>query len=105
MGTTNFSITITAIRKDTTTNELSQVDWTITATQAAHEISVDYTTNVTPENKEALGAEADLTKEKVISWIEANDERINGVKNHLQLQLDNLVAKDELTPVVIPWTN
>jgi hypothetical protein len=105
MENINYSISIKAIRKQANTNELSQVDWTITATQAAHEISVDYTTNVTPENKEALGIETELTEQKVVSWIEATDERLPGVKNHLQMQLNNLVAKDELTPVALSWVN
>lgn len=100
MGTATFTIKVTGVKADKDTNIVKQLSWNILAEQEGVKIDVNYSTDV-PDG--VLGTVDALVEATTVAWIEANDIRIEGIKNHLQYQLNLQIPDTALVAITPSW--
>jgi hypothetical protein len=101
-----FTYTVTGLRTTTVgdnTNVVKQVDWIITGEEAGQKFELPQTTQLPDPDGQPFIPLNQLTEAEVIVWIEANDERIDSIKAHIQYVLDREVAKAALENATMPW--
>lgn len=104
--TAEFEIKITGLRTATINgieNAVKQVEWTMKGTEAGQLFELPQTTTVPDPQSEGFVPLANLTEAQVIAWIEAHDENISGIKQHIQFVLTREVAKAALASTAMPW--
>jgi hypothetical protein len=104
--TATFTIKVTGLRTTTVgdkTNVVKQVDWTLSGEEAGQKFELPQTTQLPDPNGQPFIPLGELTEADVVAWIEANDDRIPGIKSHIQFVLDREVAKSTLTATTMPW--
>jgi hypothetical protein len=104
--TAAFTIKVNGIRTATVgnrTNVVKQVDWTLIGEESGQKFELPQTTALQDPNGQEFIELANLTEANVISWIEATDTRIPGIKAHIQYVLDREVAKSALAATSMPW--
>jgi hypothetical protein len=102
----DFAIRITGLRTQTVAGVpgvVKQVDWTITGTEAGQVFELPQTTTVPDPDAADFVPLEQLTEPQVVAWIEAQDIRLPGIKQHIQLVLDRQVAQAALEPATMPW--
>lgn len=103
---TTFTITPTAVRTNTVgdlTDVVKEIDWTMKGELDGQNFELPQTTVLSAPQSEAFIPFASLTKEELVSWIEASDERIDAIKAHIQFVLDKQFASAQLTAKTLPW--
>jgi hypothetical protein len=104
--TATFEIIVTGIRTATVgelTNVVKHAEWTLKGTDSGQTFELPQKTvmgAVDPQNFTPL---ASLTSAAVVAWIEAADERILGIKAHIQFVLDKAIAESGTTSEPLPW--
>jgi hypothetical protein len=104
--TASFTIKVTGLRTATVgdkTDVVKQVDWTLVGTESGQTFELPQTTQLPDPNGQPFIPLTELTEAEVVQWIEANDERIPGIKAHIQYVIDKEVAKSTLAPAAMPW--
>jgi hypothetical protein len=104
--TATFTIKVNGIRTATVgnrTNVVKQVEWTMIGEESGQKFELPQTTTLQDPNGQEFIDLANLTEANVISWIEATDTRIPGIKAHIQFVLDREVAKSALATTSMPW--
>lgn len=103
---TTFTITPTAVRTTTVgdlTDVVKEIDWTMKGELDGQNFELPQTTVLSAPETEGFVPFTSLTKEELVSWIEANDTRIDAIKGHIQLVLDKQFASASLTAKTLPW--
>lgn len=101
-----FAIKITGLRTATINgiaDAVKQVEWTLKGTEAGQTFELPQTTTVPDPQSEGFVPLQNLTEAQVVSWIEAHDERLPGIRAHIQSVLDREVAKAALVTTAMPW--
>lgn len=104
--TATFTIKVNGIRTTTENNlqnVIKQVDWVLSGEEAGQTFELPQTTILTNPVSESFIPLAEVTEQNVISWVEANEPRLNAIKAHIQNVLDEQVAKAALTSTPMPW--
>jgi hypothetical protein len=104
--TAAFTIKVNGIRTATVgnrTNVVKQVDWTMIGEEASQKFELPQTTTLADPDGQPFIELANLTEANVVTWIEATDTRIPGIKAHIQFVLDREVAKSALASTSMPW--
>jgi hypothetical protein len=104
--TAAFTIKVSGIRTATVgnrTNVVKQVDWTLIGEESGQKFELPQTTALQDPNGQEFIELANLTEANVVTWIEATDTRIPGIKAHIQFVLDKEVAKSALASTSMPW--
>lgn len=102
-----FTVNILDV-KITTVGDLQDVikfvTWSITATKdGLTETAGNFITELPTPTVENFTPFAQLTQAQISSWIEANDERVPGIKSYVEGRLDIEVAKANLQSKPLPW--
>lgn len=101
-----FTIKITGLRTATINgiaDVIKQVEWTMQGTEAGQTFELPQSTTVPDPQSEGFVPLQNLTESQVVSWIEAHEPRIPGIRAHIQFVLDREVAKAALTSTTMPW--
>ena len=104
--TATFTIKVTGLRTTTIDgieNAVKQVEWTMVGTEGDQTFELPQTTTVPNPQSEGFVPLQNLTESQVVSWIEAHETRLPGIKAHIQLVLDREVAKAALATAQMPW--
>lgn len=104
--TATFTIKINSIRTATVNgleNTVKQVAWTLVGEEAGQTFELPQTTNLPDPASENFIQLTSLTEANVVSWVEATETRMPGIKAHIQFVLDKEVAKAALADTPMPW--
>ena len=105
--TGQFTITIHEVKIDTIgymQDVIKFVTWSIEYEKDSIKDSAgNYTTELLEPTTENFTPFEDLTKEQLVSWIEATDERVPGIKNYLQHRVNTEIEKAALATKTLPW--
>ena len=104
--TATFTIKVTGLRTATINgieNAVKQVEWTLIGTEGGQTFELPQSTTVPDPQSEGFVPLQNLTEAQVVSWIEAHETRLPGIKAHIQLVLDREVAKAALATAQMPW--
>ena len=104
--TANFTIKVTGLRTATVGNlqdVVKQVEWTMVGTEAGQTFELPQVTTVPDPDTPQFVPLQNLTEAQVVSWIEAHETRLPGIKAHIQLVLDREVSKAALATAQMPW--
>ena len=104
--TATFTIKVTGLRTTTIDgieNAVKQVEWTMVGTEGDQTFELPQTTTVPNPQSEGFVPLQNLTESQVVSWIEAHETRLPGIKAHIQLVLDREVSKAALATAQMPW--
>ena len=104
--TANFTIKVTGLRTATVGNlqdVVKQVEWTMVGTEAGQTFELPQVTTVPDPDTPQFVPLQNLTEAQVVSWIEAHETRLPGIRAHIQLVLDREVAKAALATAQMPW--
>lgn len=85
------------------TGVVKQVEWTMKGTQDNSTFVLPQTTTLPDPDGQPFIPLAELTEAEVISWIDANEPRIDSIKAHIQFVLDKDVQTKALTSTPMPW--
>ena len=104
--TATFTIRVNGIRTTTENNlqnVIKQVDWVLAGEESGQTFQLPQTTVLNNPVSESFIPLAEVTEANVISWVEANEPRLNAIKAHIQNVLDEQVAKANLVSTTMPW--
>lgn len=104
--TATFTITPTAVRTKTVgelTDVVKEIDWTMKGELDGQNFELPQTTILAEPEPGGFIPFGSLTKEELVSWIEASDTRIDAIKAHIQFVLDKQFASASLTSKSLPW--
>lgn len=104
--TATFTIKVTGLRTATINgieNAVKQVEWTMQGTEGGQTFELPQVTTVPDPQQEGFVPLQNLTEAQVVSWIEAHETRLPGIRAHIQLVLDREVAKAALATAQMPW--
>ena len=90
---------------DGLTNVIKQVDWTITGTNNGVSFSLPNTTILADPTQQTFIPLSDITEQKVIEWIEAQDLRLPSIKQHIELVVNRDLEKKALIDTEMPWAS
>lgn len=85
------------------TDIVKEVDVTITGADSGCEFALPVTIKLTAPEAAAFTPFAEVTEAQVVGWVEAQDERLQPIKDHIALVLPPMVAKKELADKPLPW--
>jgi hypothetical protein len=88
---------------DGLTNVIKQVDWTITGQDGDVSFALPNTTTLADPDQQTFVPLSEITEQKVVEWIEAQDLRIPSIKQHIELVVNRELAKKALTDTQMPW--
>ena len=104
--TATFAIKVTGLRTATINgiaDAVKQVEWTMQGTEAGQTFELPQSTTVPDPQQEGFVPLQNLTESQVVSWIEAHETRLPGIRAHIQLVLDREVSKAALATAQMPW--
>ena len=104
--TANFTIKVTGLRTATVGNlqdVVKQVEWTMIGTEGTQTFELPQVTTVPDPDTPQFVPLQNLTEAQVVSWIEAHETRLPGIRAHIQLVLDREVSKAALATAQMPW--
>jgi hypothetical protein len=83
-------------------NVIKQVNYTATGTESDKSFSLPGKVVLDDPNPESFINFENLTESQVIAWIEERPENL-GIKNHIKLVVDKMVAEASLQEKTLPW--
>lgn len=89
--------------EDGLTDVVKEVDVTITGTDSGCEFVLPVTIKLTAPDASAFAPFPDVTERQVVGWVEAQDERVQPIKDHIALVLRQMVEKAALANKPLPW--
>ena len=102
-----FTTKINAIRTGTVgelTNVIKRVDFTLSGTQDGQTFELPRSVEIGDPDPANFIPLTDVSEANVASWVEANHEfMITDTRNHIQMVLNDMVAKAGYTDTPMPW--
>lgn len=89
--------------EDGLTDVVKEVDVTITGSDSGCEFALPVTIKLTAPEAATFTPFADVTETQVVGWVEAQDERVQPIKDHIALVLPQMVEKAALANKPLPW--
>ena len=106
MTQATFTITINGIKTATVngiTDAVKQVDWTLKGELEGQTFELPQSTIIPDPVEAGFIPLASLTPENITAWIEANEDRMDAIKAHIQYVLDRQVVAATLVAAPLPW--
>jgi hypothetical protein len=85
------------------TDVVKEVDVTIIGSDSGIEFPLAVTIKLPAPDSSAFTAFADVTEAQVTGWVEAQEDRLQPIKDHIAIVLPQLVAKAVLSEKPLPW--
>jgi hypothetical protein len=105
--TGEFTVNIQEVkttRVDNMQDVIKYVTWSVEYTRDGVKDSAGtYTTELPEPTLDDFTPFSDLTKEQLVGWIEATDERMPGIKNYIKHRVDTELEKASLETKLVPW--
>lgn len=89
--------------EDGLTDVVKEVDVTITGADSGCEFALPVTIKLTAPEAAAFTPFADVTEAQVVGWVEAQEERVQPIKDHIALVLPPMIEKATLADKPLPW--
>lgn len=101
-----YSVKINGVRvqsQDTLTDVVKQVDASMTGTDGEASFTLPFQVQLPEADAETFTTFASLTEAQLVTWVEAETEKLESIKAHIALVVEKEVEKLAMTQKPLPW--